>query len=135
MVAEETGVAAEESVAAVPDKGKRIIDIPSEEKDFDLRHLGGQELSEVDKEELKEYAISCGYQPGSLLFDGVDEEILGCIRDRVGAKIIDTLSKSVGFPKLESDISGYRRQHIVGSLFYSNFKVKSLSRFVTFMMD
>jgi hypothetical protein len=39
-------------------------------------------------------------------------------------KIISTLSKSVGFPKLEADISSYRRQHIVDSLFYSNFKVK-----------
>jgi hypothetical protein len=48
---------------------------------------------------------------------------LGCIRDRTRAKIISTLSKSVGFPKLEADISRYRRQHIVGSLFYSNFKV------------
>jgi hypothetical protein len=89
--------------------------------------LGWIELSEVDKEELKEYTISCGYQPGSLLFGGVNEEFLGCIRDRTGAKIISTLSKSVGFPKLESDISCYRRQHIVGSLFYYNFKVKSLS--------
>jgi hypothetical protein len=59
-----------------------------------------------------------------MLFGGIDEEALGCIRDRAGAKIIDTLSKSVGSPKLESDISGYRRQHIVGSLFYSNFKVE-----------
>jgi hypothetical protein len=58
------------------------------------------------------------------VFGGVDEEILGCICDRAGAKIIGTLSKSVGFPKLESGISGYRRQHIVGNLFYSNFKVK-----------
>jgi hypothetical protein len=32
--------------------------------------------------------------------------------------------KSVGFPKLEADINDYQRQHIVGSLFYSNFKVK-----------
>ena len=126
MVAEETGVAAEESMVVVPDKGKKVVDTSLGEKDFDLRHLGGQELSEADKEELKEYAISCGYQPRSLLFDGIDEEILGCICDRTGAKIIGTLSKSVGFPKLESDISGYRRQHIVGSLFYSNFKVKSV---------
>jgi hypothetical protein len=80
--------------------------------------------------ELKEFAISCGYQPGSLLFGGVDEEILGCIRDRGGAKIIGTLSKSVGFPKLEADLSSYRRQHIVGSLFYSNFKVRPLSLFL-----
>jgi hypothetical protein len=60
-----------------------------------------------------------------MLFGGIDEEALGCIRDRAGAKIIGTLSKSVRFLKLESDISGYRRQHIIGSLFYSNFKVKS----------
>jgi hypothetical protein len=40
---------------------------------------------------LKEFSISCGYQPGSVLFGGVDEEIIGCIRDRAGAKIIGTL--------------------------------------------
>jgi hypothetical protein len=81
-------------------------------------------LSEAEKEELEEYAKSCGYQPGSMLFGEVDEEILWCIRDRARAKIIGTLSKSVGFSKLESDISGYQWQHIVGNLFYSNFKVK-----------
>jgi hypothetical protein len=81
-------------------------------------------LSEAEKEELEEYAKSCGYQPRSMLFGGVDDEILGCIRDQAGAKIVGTLSKSIGFPKLESDISGYRRQHIVGNLFYSNSKVK-----------
>jgi hypothetical protein len=124
MVAEEAVATAEEIVATVPGKDKEVTDNSSKGKEFDLRHLGGQELSEVEKEELEEYAKSCGYQPGSMIFGGVDEEILGCIRDRAGAKIIDTLSKSVGFPKLESDISGYWRQHIVGSLFYSNFKVK-----------
>jgi hypothetical protein len=97
-----------------------------EDKDFDLQHLGGQELSKEDKSELKEFAISCGYQPGSILFGGVDDEILGCIRDRAGAKIIRILSKSVGFPKLEMNISCYRQQHIIGSLFYSNFKLRLL---------
>jgi hypothetical protein len=108
MVAEETGVAAEESMVVVPDKGKKVVDTSSGEKDFDLRYLGGHELFEAEKEELKEYGISYGYQPGSLVFGGVDEEILGCIHDHNGAKIIGTLSKSIGFPMLESDISGYR---------------------------
>jgi hypothetical protein len=76
---------------------------------------------------LREYAISCGYQPGAILFGGVDDERLGCLRDQTGAKVVGTLSKSIGFPKLETDISRYRRQHIVGSLFYSNFKVKNFS--------
>jgi hypothetical protein len=125
-VTAETNMAAEEIMAIVLDEGKEIDNIPSDERDFDLRHLGCQELFKEDKLELKEFAISCGYQSGSLLlFGGVDEEILGCIRNRARMKIIDTLSKSVGFPKLEADISGYRRQHIVVSLFYSNFKVSS----------
>jgi hypothetical protein len=67
-----------------------------------------------------------------MLFGGINEEALGCSRDRTGAKIISTLSKSVGFPKLEADISSYRRQHIVGSLFYSNFKVKFFLGFLIF---
>jgi hypothetical protein len=126
MTAEETAAAAEEVMATVPDKGKKIVDVASEEKYFDLWNLVGQELFEAEKKELQEYGISCGYQPGAMLFGGIDEGALGCIRDRTGAKIIGTLSKSVGFSKLEADISSYRRQHIVDNLFYSNFKVKFL---------
>jgi hypothetical protein len=70
---------------ASPDKGKRIEETSSEDKNFDLRHQGGQHLSEEDISELKEFAISCGYQPRSMLFGGVDEDILGCILHRAGA--------------------------------------------------
>jgi hypothetical protein len=124
MVAEEAVATVEEIMAAVPDKDKEVADTSSKGKEFDLRHLGDQELSKAEKDELEEYAKSCGYQPGSMLFGGVDEEILGCIRDRGRAKIIGTLSKSVSFPKLESNTSGYRWQHIIDNLFYSNFMVK-----------
>jgi hypothetical protein len=125
MAAEEAATAAEETLATVSGKEKEKAEDTSEEKDFDFQNIIGQELSEVEKEELKEYAISCGYKPGALLFGGIDDESLGCLRDRTGAKVISTLSKSIGFPKLEADISHYRRQHIVSSLFYSNFKVKT----------
>jgi hypothetical protein len=93
-------------MAPVSDKGKGIAKAASEERGFDLRDLVGPELSEAEKE-LQEYGISCGYQPGAMLFGGIDEEALGCVRDCIGAKVIDTLSKSVGFPKLEADISRY----------------------------
>jgi hypothetical protein len=126
MPTKETVVAIEQVMAPVPDKGKKIADAASEEKDFELRNLIEQEQSEAEKKELQEYGISCGYQSGAMLFGGIDEEALGCVHDRTGAKVIGTLSKSVGFPNLEVDISSYRRQHIVGSLFYSNFKVKFL---------
>jgi hypothetical protein len=125
MAVKEAATAAEETLATVPGKEKEKAEDTSEEKDFDFQNIIGQELSEAEKEELKHYAISCGYKPGALLFDGIDDESLGCLRDRTEAKVISTLSKSIGFPKLEADISRYRRQHIVGSLFYSNFKVKT----------
>jgi hypothetical protein len=126
MPIEETSAAAEQVMAPVPDKGKGIAEAALEEKGFDLWNLVERELSKAEKKELQEYGISYGYQPGAMLFGGIDEEALGCIHDRTRAKVIGTLSKSVGFPKLEVDISSYRRQHIVGSLFCSNFKVKFL---------
>jgi hypothetical protein len=124
MAAEEAAAATEEAMTPEPEKEKEIAEDTSEEEIFNFQNLVGQELTKAEKEELKEYAISCGYQPGALLFGGVDDEKLGCVRDQTGAKVIGTLSKSIGFPKLETDISCYRRQHLVGSLFYSNFKVK-----------
>jgi hypothetical protein len=125
MATAEAVAATEEAKATVPEKGKKIAEDASEEEIFNFQNLVGQELTNAEKEELKEYAISCGYQLGALLFGGVDDEKLGCVRDQTGAKVIGTLSKSIGFPKLETGISRYRRQHLVGSLFYSNFKVKA----------
>jgi hypothetical protein len=122
-----SNMAVEKEVATeVSNKGKKAKEISTEETDFDLQHLGGQQLSEENMDELKDFAINCGYQPWSMLFGGVNEEVIGCIRDRAGAKIIGTLSKSIRFPKLERDISCYRHLHIIGSLFYSNFKVSNL---------
>jgi hypothetical protein len=126
MAAEEAGVATEKSMAAVPEKGKEIAEDTSDDEAYSFQNLVGQKLTKDEIEELKDYAKSCGYKSGALLFGGVDDEKLGCIRDQTGAKVIGTLSKSIGFPKLETDISRYRRQHIVGSLFYSNFKVNNL---------
>jgi hypothetical protein len=128
MAAEEAATSTEETLATVPGKEKEAVKDTSEEENFNFQNLIGQELSKAENEELRDYAISCGYQPGALLFGGIDDKSLGCLRDRTGAKVISTLSKSIGFPKLEADISRYRRQQIVGSLFYSNFKVKTFLR-------
>jgi hypothetical protein len=127
MAAEEAAAATEETMAPEPEKEKEIAEDTLEDEIFNFQNLVGQELTKAEKEELKEYAISCGYQPGALLFGGVNDEKLGCVRDHTGVKVIGTLSKSIGFLKLETDISRYQRQHIVSSLFYSNFKVNNFS--------
>ena len=107
--AEEAAAAAEEIPGTVAGKGKEKAEDTSKEEDFNFQDILRQELSKAEKEELKEYAISCGYRPGALLFGGVNEESLGCLRDHTGAKVVGTLSKSVGLPKVEADLSRYRR--------------------------
>jgi hypothetical protein len=67
---------------ASPLRMKELEGFSSEDRELDLRHLGGQELSKEDISELKEFAIAGGYKSRPVLFGGVDEEILGCIPDR-----------------------------------------------------
>jgi hypothetical protein len=74
--AEEVAAAAEETLATVPENGKEIPEDISEEKGFNFQNIIGQELSKAGKEELQEYAISCGYQTGAMLFSGINEEAL-----------------------------------------------------------
>jgi hypothetical protein len=68
---------AEEEAAAVAvdttiEKEKEQIEDTLEEENFNFQDILGQELSETEKEELKKYAISCGYKRGALLFGGVN---------------------------------------------------------------
>jgi hypothetical protein len=91
LAAEEATGATKEASAPEPGKKKEIAEETSEDEIFNFQNLIGQELTKAKKEELKEYAISCGYRPGAILFGGVDDEKLGCIRDQAGAKVIGTL--------------------------------------------
>jgi hypothetical protein len=84
MATEETVATAEEALATVPGKGEKVFNkekriIKDILEDFNFQNMIGEELSKAEKEELRDYAISCGYQPGALLFGGVDEESLGCL--------------------------------------------------------
>jgi hypothetical protein len=79
MAAEETVAATEETMATEPEKEKEIAEDTLKEEIFNFQNLVGQELTKAEKEELKEYAISRGYQPGALVFGGVDDEKIGCL--------------------------------------------------------
>jgi hypothetical protein len=129
-MAEEEAAAA--AVGTTIEKGKEQIKDTLEEENFNFQDILGQELSETEKEELKKYAVSCGYKPGALLFGGVNEGKLRCLRNRTEAKVVRTFSKNIGLPKIEADLCRYRRQQIAGSLFYANFKVKLLTFFLLF---
>jgi hypothetical protein len=95
----------------------------SKERGFNLWHLAGGELSAEDLSELRDFAIIGGYKPSAILFGGVDKKLLECILDRDGARVVNTLTKSIDFPKLENELSNIRKQYITSSLVYANFKV------------
>jgi hypothetical protein len=61
MAAKEAATAAEETLATMPGKEKEAAEDTSEEENFNFQNLTGQELSKAEKEELRDYAISCGY--------------------------------------------------------------------------
>jgi hypothetical protein len=123
-MAEEEAVVAAVNMAT--EKGKVQVEDILEEENFNFQDLLGQELTSAEKEELKTSAISYGYKPGSMLFGGVNEGKLRCLRNRTEAKVVRTFSKSVGLPKIEADLCRYQRQHITGTLLYTNFKVKNI---------
>jgi hypothetical protein len=131
MAKEEAAAAA---VTTATGKGKEQIDDTLEEESFNFQDLLGQELTGSEKEELKKYAISCGYKPGATLFGGVNEGKLRCLRNHTEAKVVRTLSKSVGLPKLEADLCRYQRHHIAGSLLYANFKVTKFFIIILFII-
>jgi hypothetical protein len=60
--AEEAVAATEEITVSEPEREKEIAEDPSEDEAFIFQNLVGQELTKAEKEELKEYAISCGYR-------------------------------------------------------------------------
>jgi hypothetical protein len=70
-MAEEEAVVA--TVNTATEKGKEQVEDILEEENFNFQDLLGQDLTSAEKEELKKYAISCGYKPGSTLFGGVNE--------------------------------------------------------------
>jgi hypothetical protein len=123
MTEEESAVAA---ASTGTEKGKQQAEDILEGEDFEFQDLLGQELIDAEKAKLKRCAIACGYKPGATLFGGVNEGKLRCLRNRSEAKIVRTLCKNIGLPKLEVDLCRYQRHHIAGSLLYANFKVTNI---------
>jgi hypothetical protein len=71
LAVEEAAGVTKEASASEPGKKKEIAEETSEDEIFNFQNLIGQELTKAEKEELKEYVISCGYRPGSILFGGL----------------------------------------------------------------
>jgi hypothetical protein len=99
-------------------------DAPSQELEFIACHTAGKKLTEEQIAEARQYAKDLKYAPGSLVFNGTDEdEFLYCLPDHKELSICREMAKNVGFPKLELGLSAMSKDDLADSLAYNSLKV------------
>jgi hypothetical protein len=70
------------------------------------------------------YAKDLKYPPGSLVFNGTDEDdILYCLSNNKKIYVCREMAKNIGFPKLEVGLSAMSKDELGDSLAYNSLKV------------
>jgi hypothetical protein len=100
---------------------------PSEDLDYIIHHASGKRLSEEEIFEAKHYARELKYPKGALVFNGTDEDdFLYCLPDNKELSVCRAMTRSMGFPKLESDLYAMTKDDLADSLAYNSLKVQKL---------
>jgi hypothetical protein len=95
-----------------------------ESTDFIIRHASGKRLSEEEKLEALHYAQKLKYPKGALVFNGSGEEdFLYCLPDSKEIYVCREIGRSIGFLKLEDDLSILSKDELADSLAYNSMKV------------
>jgi hypothetical protein len=105
------------------------IEIPApkaliENIDYIFRHASGKKLSEEEILEARHYARKLKYPKGALVFNGSSEDdLLYCLPDNKEISVCREIGRSIGFPKLEDDLSILSKDDLADSLAYNSIKV------------
>jgi hypothetical protein len=92
--------------------------------DYIIRHASGKKLSEEDILEARHYARKLKYPKGALVFNGSNEDdFLYCLSDNKEISVYREIGRSMGFPKLEDDLSILLKDDLADSLAYNSIKV------------
>jgi hypothetical protein len=95
-----------------------------ENVDYIIRHASGKKLSEEEILEVRHYARKLKYPKGALVFNGSNEDdFLYCLPDNKEISVCREIGKSIGFPKLEDDLSILSKDELADSLAYNSIKV------------
>jgi hypothetical protein len=95
-----------------------------EKVDYIIRHASGKKLSEEEVLEARHYARKLKYSKGALVFNGSNEDdFLYCLPDNKEISICREIGRSMGFPKLEDDLSILSKDDLADSLAYNSIKV------------
>jgi hypothetical protein len=89
-----------------------------------VHHAAGKKLSEEQIAEAMHYAKDLKYPPGSLVFNGTDEDnFLYCLPDNKDISVCREMAKNIGFPKLEVGLSAMSKDELADNLAYNSLKV------------
>jgi hypothetical protein len=92
--------------------------------DFIIRHASGKELSQEEMLEARHYAQKLKYPKGVLVFNGSNEDdFLYYLRDNKEISVCREIGRSLGFSKLEDDLSILSKDDLADSLAYNSIKV------------
>jgi hypothetical protein len=92
--------------------------------DYIIRHASGKEISQEEILEARHYAQKLKYPKGALVFNGSNEEdFLYRLRDNKEISVCQEIGKSIGFSKLEDDLSILSKDELADSLAYNSIKV------------
>jgi hypothetical protein len=95
-----------------------------ESTEYIIRHASGKELSQEEMLEARHYAQKLKYPKGALVFNGSNEDdFLYCLPDNKEISVCREKGKSMGFPKLEDDLSILSKDELADSLAYNNVNV------------
>jgi hypothetical protein len=95
-----------------------------ENTDYIIRHASGKKLSEEEILEARHYARKLKYPKEALVFNGSNEDdFLYCLPDNKEISVFREIGRSMGFPKLEDDLSILSKDDLDDSLTYNSIKV------------
>jgi hypothetical protein len=110
-------IASEKIETPAPEASNKSID-------YIIRHALGKELSQEEMLEARHYAQKLKYPKGALVFIGSDEEdFMYCLLYNKEISVCREIGKSIGFPKLEDDLSILSKDELADSLAYNSIKV------------
>jgi hypothetical protein len=92
--------------------------------DYIIRHASGKELSQEEMLEARHYTQKLKYPKGALVYNGSGkEDFLYCLPDNKEISVCQEMGKSIGFPKVEDNLSILSKDELADSLAYNSIKV------------
>jgi hypothetical protein len=96
----------------------------TENIDYIIRHASGKKLSKEETLEAMHYARSLKYPKGALVFHGSNEDdFLYYLPDNKEISVCQEIGASMGFSRLEDELSLLSKDELADNLAYNSIKV------------